>query len=129
MKHRCKFPHMCKLGMVLQIQRIFTPNTTTEELEKSINLPLIQGRIKSNLSKLELCAGSERGPRLGGVPRSWVSMLRMVFAILFKFDNRGWFLCVWVVFSADGIKPWLSGLFSHAGSRLWRGVTVGCHSC
>src|SRR5271156_2740951 len=99
MKHRRKFPHMCKLSMVLQIQRIFTPNTTTEELEKCINLPLIQGRIKSNLGKLKLCAGSERGPRLGGVPRSWASTLRMVFVILFKFDNLGWFLCVWVVFS------------------------------
>jgi hypothetical protein len=80
---------MCKLSMVLQTQCIFTPNTAMEELEKCINLPLIQGRIKSDLSEFELCAGSERGPRLGGVPRSWAMMLRMVFAIFFKFDNLG----------------------------------------
>ena len=129
MKHRCKFPHMHKLSVVLQTQCIFTPNTTMEELENCINLSLVQGRIKSDLGKFELCAGSERGPRLGGVPSSWASSLRMVFTILFKFDNLGWFLCMRVVFSSDGIKPRLLGLFSHVGSRLWRRAAEGCGGC
>ena len=131
MKHRCKFPHMRKLCMVLQTQCIFTTNTTTEELEKCINLPLIQGRIKGDLGKFKLCANSERGIRLGGVPRSWASSLRMIFAILFKFDSLGRFLCMRVVFSSDGIEPWLLGLFSHVGSRLGSRVTVAvkCRGC
>ena len=129
MKHRCKLPHICKLGVVLQIQCIFTPNTTMEELEKCVYLPLIQGYIKSDLGKFELCTGSERSPRLGGVPRSWVLTLWMVFTILFKFDDLGWFICVQVVFCLDGIKPWLLGLFSNVGSQLWSRVAVGCHRC
>jgi hypothetical protein len=73
--------------MVLQTQYIFTLNTAMEELEKCINLPFIQGCIKSDLSKFELCAGSERCPRSGGVPRGWATTLRMILAILFKFDH------------------------------------------
>jgi hypothetical protein len=129
MKHRCKFPHVYKLSMVLQIQCIFTPNTATEELEKCINLSFIQGCIKSDLSKFELCMGSERGPRLGGVPSGWAMTLRMVFTIFFKFDNLGRFLRVRVVFSPDGIKPWLLRLFRHARGWLWSTVAMGCRGC
>ena len=125
MKHRCKFPHMHKLSMILQLQCIFTSNTTTEELEEFVDLSLIQGCIKRDLGKLELRAGSERGPGLGGVPRRRASMLRIIFVIIFKFDDLWSFLCMWVVFSSDGVKPWLSRLFSHVGGRLWGEVAVG----
>jgi hypothetical protein len=86
-KHRSKLPHLGKVGMILQVKSVFTPDAPMEDLEKGINLPLIQSGVKSDLSKFKFCAGSERGPGLGGVPRCWMPTLRMVFAIVFKSDN------------------------------------------
>jgi len=73
--------------MILQIQCVFTHKAAAEDLEQSINLPLVQGRIESDLSKFKLGAGSEWGPGLGGIPRSWTSMLRVIFTIFFEFSG------------------------------------------
>ena len=59
--------------MILQIQCVFTHKAAVEDLEQSVNLPLVQGCIKSDLSKFKLSAGSEWGPGLGPMARAGLS--------------------------------------------------------
>lgn len=91
-----------------------------EDLEKGIDLPLVQRGVKGDLRKLKFCTGSKRGPGLRWVPGTWASMLGMVLAIIFKSDNLRGDLAVRVVFSPNGVKGRL--LFSNVRIR----VAAGC---
>ena len=118
MEYGSKVPHLQKISVILQIQLVFALNATVEDVEQRVNLPLIQGRIKSDLGEFKLCAGSEWRPGPCRVSRGGTSMLRVEFTIIFKLNDLWRQLCVWVVFRSDGINKRLLRL-SHIGNCFW----------